>query len=94
LHDRAATAEGRLITFSLRLQQRVDAFRVRKEVLKPTYTVAGIERMIDDALAALEKKAQAGSGAAAEVAGKTARSAIVGTPRQIRAAVRAFNQEI
>jgi hypothetical protein len=123
LLDRAATTEGRLIAFTQRLQQRVEAFRTRKEVLKATYTAAAIEGLIEDAMTALQDETGPGLTGAepgpaepcpakpgpakpgpaepgpaepgpAETAGGTARSVVVARPRQIRAAVTAFNQEI
>ena len=92
LHDRAAAAEGRLQAFNQSVQRRVDAFRTRKEVLKATYTAAQTERLIDEALAALEEQAQAERGDAE--AERTTRHVAASRPRQISAAIRAFNQEI
>lgn len=92
LHDRAAAAEGRIQAFNQRLQRRVDAFRTGKEVLKATYTAAGTERLIDEALAALEEQAQAERGDAE--AERTTLRVVASRPRQISAAIRAFNQEI
>jgi DNA-binding XRE family transcriptional regulator len=101
LLDRATATESRLIAFSQRLQRSVDAFRTRKEVLRATYTAASIERLIDDAMTALENEADpsptaTGSGPAGpdEAERNTARSVIVGRPREIRNAVQALNQEI
>ena len=92
LLDRAAAAESRLQAFSQRLQRLVEGFRTRKEVLKASYTAAETERLIGDALAALEAKAAA-AGPAAQ-AGETARIVIASGPRQIDTAIRAFHQEI
>jgi DNA-binding XRE family transcriptional regulator len=106
LLDRAAATEGRLIAFAQRLQRSVDAFRTRKEVLKATYTAASIERLIDNAMTALQTEAgpspnATGSGPAGpgeagpgEVERITARSMIVRRPQEIRSAIQAFNQEI
>ena len=82
LHDRAAAAENRLQAFNQRLQQLVEMFRTRKEVLKATYTVAETERLIGDALAALEEQAQAAGGETG--AERTTRRVLIDRPRQIR----------
>ncbi len=92
LHDRAAAAENRLQAFSQRLQQLVEMFRTRKEVLKATYTVAETERLIGDAMAALEEQAQAAGGETG--AERTTRRVVIDRPGQIRAAIRVFHQEI
>jgi len=91
LLDRAAATERRLVAFAQRLQRSVEAFRTRKEVLTATYTAASIERLIDNAMTALEN--EAGPSPAATGPGE-ARSGIVRRPREIHSAVQAFSQEI
>jgi DNA-binding XRE family transcriptional regulator len=80
-HSSLQGEEQELAAASQRLQAKVDAFRIRKEMIKATYTAGQASRVIRDALTDIgedagdlevtiaEADASAGSGAAPAVAG-------------------------